>query len=197
MNSSEFQCVRYMLKALGGVLRGDPGLVTLSVPFSLLSSCACPCLGSPRGPRGIHWGRGKAPEGSPQRFPTGSGSILGRFWVDSGSLLGRSSGFICVSSALPRPSGWWRLALLGIPCLGCRGHAKCYSKHSRVPPSRTEQNRGIWPAYSNRAPKKHHPGPPGGFQRFPTGSGLILGRFWVDSGSILGRFWGDSRLILV
>ena len=96
MNSSEFQCVRYMLKALGGVLRGDPGLVTLSVPFSFLSSCACPCLGCPRGPRGVHWGNG----GDPRRgVPRGSPQVLGRFWVDSESILGRfkiDSGMILV-----------------------------------------------------------------------------------------------------
>ena len=70
----------------GGVFRGRTWCSTLFGAFSLSSPRACSCLGSPgRSLGGIHGG--DLGGGSPE-VPRGPGSILDRFWIDSGSIQG-------------------------------------------------------------------------------------------------------------
>ena len=121
---------------LWGGLRGEPGVVPFSFEcfFFIIVSCLF-LSGVPGGvPRGAP--RGDSREGSPGRDPPRSprcsgsilgcpgrywldfGSIPGGFWDDVGSILRRfwvdSSGVVCVSSALPRASGWISLSATGI-----------------------------------------------------------------------------------
>ena len=71
----------------GGVLRGGTWFGTLFGPVPLLLSRACSCLGSPGGSPGGSLGEihGVDPPGG---IPRGSPKVLGRFWVDSGSIQG-------------------------------------------------------------------------------------------------------------
>ena len=87
MNSLEFRGVRYMPKALGGFLGGETWFGTLFGPVSLLLARGCSCLGSPGGSPGGSLGEihGGDPLGG---IPRGSPKVLGRFWVDSGSIQG-------------------------------------------------------------------------------------------------------------
>ena len=77
----------------GWVLRVGTCCGMLFEAFSLFLSCACSSLGPPGGPQGVSAGRftGETPrEGSPevhQRFWVDFGVIL--FWVDTGSILDR------------------------------------------------------------------------------------------------------------
>ena len=85
-----------MPKALGGFLGGEPGLVHFSGLFRYYCLVPVPVWGPAGGPQGslgeIHGGD---PLGG---IPRGSPKVLGRFWLDSGSILLR----ILPSELLPK-----------------------------------------------------------------------------------------------
>ena len=127
-------------------------------------SRALPLGGAQGGPRV------GCPCGDPQGLPTGPGSILGCFWVDSRSILKRirlilcplwvdSSGVICVPSSLPRASG----------------------RMARVPWAKRSPNRALpAPFILQRFPQVAPWGLGGG------GSLEVPQRSWVDPGFQVG-----------